>query len=386
MSYIKRVRYMTNCPPYVNPKKITPTKATLHSTGCAQQKILPYFNGENKASTNAAVHGFIGEDTDGTICFVQTLPLNYRGWHVGSGSLGSYNNNGPGIEVCEPSGGQKYSGGTIIDFDKEKYRGYFNETRQIAIEVFGDICKEFKLNPYTDIVDHQEAHKLGYGSNHGDIKHWWDKIYGYTLDDFRKDVATYMAYDKTGKPDETTENTNQGAAAQRLIYRVQTGAFSKKENAYVLESKLLAEGFETCIAKADGYYKVQVGAFSVKANAQSMAEKLKAKGYSAFITTKENRPASGTIGYVPTTKLTYTTGKYQIAVVQGLNVRTGPSTEYPKKSLSELTEAAQKQGGYKYGVVFTALEVVNGTKEAWARTPSGWVCLELNGDKYVAKC
>ena len=51
--------------------------------------------------------------------FVQTLPFNYRAWHVGAGSLGSYNNNGPGIEVCEPSGGQTYSGGVMKGLDKE---------------------------------------------------------------------------------------------------------------------------------------------------------------------------------------------------------------------------------------------------------------------------
>lgn len=547
MSYIKRVRYMTKCPPYTSPRKITPTKGVLHSTGCAQQKIMAYVNAENSPNTNAAVSGFIGEDTDGLICFVQTLPFNYRAWHVGAGSLGSYNNNGPGIEVCEPSGGQTYSGGVMKGLDKEKYRNYFNQTRAIAIEVFGDFCKEYDLNPYTAIVDHQEAHELGYGSNHGDIKHWWDRIYGYTMNDFRKDVAAYINNNTTGAPEngiaimgkakataaqmkayiasrnpgekwqsivdiyleegaaegvrgdvafaqscletgnfkftgDVTEDQNNfagigttgggvkghyfkdvrtGVRAQiqhlkayaskdalkndcvdprfslvtrgiattvdalegkwatgkgygkkittiysnilaiqtgqtdidnktendntkQVLYKVQDGAFSNKQNAYALETKLLAAGFETCIAKNDGFYKVQVGAYSKKENAQNKLRELQEAGYEGFITTKENRATSGSINYKPTTKLNYITGNY-LVIVNELNVRKGPSTDYDIVPFNELTANAQEQGGYKKNVIFTALEIVNSTTSAWARTPSGWVCLELNNDVYAQR-
>lgn len=547
MSYIKRVRYMTKCPPYTSPKKITPTKGVLHSTGCAQQKIVAYVNAENSPNTNAAVTGFIGEDSDGVICFVQTLPFNYRAWHVGSGSIGSYNNCGPGIEVCEPSGGQKYNGGTIVGLDKEKYRDYFNKVRQIAIEVFGDFCKEFNLDPYTALVDHQEAHKLGYGTNHGDIKHWFDRIYGYTMNDFRKDVAAYINNNTTGASEngiaimgkakataaqmkayiaarnpgekwqnivdiyleegaaegvrgdvafaqscletgnfkftgDVTEDQNNfagigttgggvkghyfkdvrtGVRAQiqhlkayasknalkndcvdprfslvtrgiattvdalegkwatgkgygkkittiysnilaiqigqtdtdnktenddtkQILYKVQAGAFSNKQNAYALETKLLAAGFETCIAKDDGFYKVQVGAYSKKENAQNKLRELQEAGYEGFITTKENRATSGSINYKPTTKLNYTTGNY-LVIVNELNVRKGPSIDYDIIPFDELTTNAQEQGGYKKNVIFTALEIVNSTTSAWAKTPSGWVCLELNNDVYAQR-
>ena len=547
MSYIKRVRYMTKCPPYTSPKKITPTKGVLHSTGCAQQKIMAYVNAENNPNTNAAVTGFIGEDSDGVICFVQTLPFNYRAWHVGSGSIGSYNNCGPGIEVCEPSGGQKYNGGTIVGLDKEKYRNYFNQVKQIAIEVFGDFCKEFNLDPYTALVDHQEAHKLGYGTNHGDIKHWFDRIYGYTMNDFRKDVAAYINNNTTGAPENSiaimgkakatsaqmkayiaarnpgekwqsivdiyleegaaegvrgdvafaqscletgnfkftgdvtedqnnfagigttgggvkghyfkdvrtgvraqiqhlkayaskdalkngcvdprfnlvtrgiattvdalegkwatgkgygkkittiysnilaiqinqtdTDNKTENDDTKQILYRVQAGAFSNKQNAYALETKLLAAGFETCIAKDDGFYKVQVGAYSKKENAQNKLHKLQKAGYEGFITTKENRATSGSINYKPTTKLNYITGNY-LVIVNELNVRKGPSTDYDIVPFNELTANAQEQGGYKKNVIFTALEIVNSTTSAWARTPSGWVCLELNNDVYAQR-
>lgn len=71
-----------------------------------------------------------------------------------------------------------------------------------------------------------------------------------------------------------------------VLYKVQTGAFSKKENATALEKKLKAAGFDTYVIKSGGFYKVQVGAFSKKANAEAMRKKLAAEGYAdAFITT-----------------------------------------------------------------------------------------------------
>ncbi len=69
------------------------------------------------------------------------------------------------------------------------------------------------------------------------------------------------------------------------LYRVQTGAFSKYENAENLEKELLSKGFDTYIVQIDSLYKVQVGAYSVKENAENMAEKLKTLGYETYITT-----------------------------------------------------------------------------------------------------
>lgn len=80
----------------------------------------------------------------------------------------------------------------------------------------------------------------------------------------------------------------------------------------------------------------------------------------------------------------YTTGEYEI-ICNSLNVRTGPGTSYSKKSFSQLTQSAQDQDGYKKGVVFTAKEVKNLPGESWARTPSGWVCLQNQDGTYVKK-
>lgn len=74
-----------------------------------------------------------------------------------------------------------------------------------------------------------------------------------------------------------------------ILYRVQTGAFSKKENADTLLKKIKAAGFDTYMIQVDKLYKIQVGAFSKKENADAMAKKLKAKGFDTFITTKSGK-------------------------------------------------------------------------------------------------
>lgn len=70
------------------------------------------------------------------------------------------------------------------------------------------------------------------------------------------------------------------------LYRVQTGAFSKKANADALFDKIKKAGFDTYMVQSGGMYKVQVGAYSKKENADAMLKKLKAAGFDAFITTQ----------------------------------------------------------------------------------------------------
>ena len=49
-----------------------------------------------------------------------------------------------------------------------------------------EFCKSYNLKE-TCIVDHSEGYNIGIASNHGDIKHWFNK-FGKTMDDFRADV------------------------------------------------------------------------------------------------------------------------------------------------------------------------------------------------------
>lgn len=80
-------------------------------------------------------------------------------------------------------------------------------------------------------------------------------------------------------------NVDNKEGASKVIYRVQTGSFSKKSNAKTLAEMLAKKGYETCVVKNSNMFKVQVGAFSKLSNAMVMADKLKADGFDAFVTT-----------------------------------------------------------------------------------------------------
>ena len=84
-------------------------------------------------------------------------------------------------------------------------------------------------------------------------------------------------------------------ASDGTLYRVQVGAYSKKENADNQLKAVKAKGFDAFITRVDGLYKVQVGAYSVKANAEAQLAKVKAAGFDAFITTKAGTTASAPV-------------------------------------------------------------------------------------------
>lgn len=78
-----------------------------------------------------------------------------------------------------------------------------------------------------------------------------------------------------------------GEPTRGILYRVQTGAFSKRANAERLMAKLEDQGFEVFITTVDNdgklLYRVQVGAYSVKSNAEAMQRRLQAAGFEAIL-------------------------------------------------------------------------------------------------------
>ena len=182
------------------------------------------------------------------------------------------------ISRPEPACIKYTSGSNFTCSDTDTAKAVVKRTYEAAVELFAFLCKEYGLNPLEDgvIISHREGHARGIASNHGDPEHLWNGLkMGYTMDGFRKAVAAAM------KPAE-----EKPAEPAKTLYRVQTGAFTKKANATALAEKLKKAGFDTYIVQSGKYYKVQVGAYSVKANASAMAEKLKKAGFDTYITTK----------------------------------------------------------------------------------------------------
>lgn len=77
----------------------------------------------------------------------------------------------------------------------------------------------------------------------------------------------------------------------KVLYRVQTGAFANRKYADNMLAKVKAAGFDTYMVVHNGFYKVQVGAFSQKSDADAMAEKLHNAGFPTYITTDQGKPA-----------------------------------------------------------------------------------------------
>lgn len=87
----------------------------------------------------------------------------------------------------------------------------------------------------------------------------------------------------------------------------------------------------------------------------------------------------------------YDKGNYK--TLDNMRVRTGPGTNYSQKKVKNLTTDGKKNATsknldslatYKTGTIFTAQEVIykNGV---WAKTPSGYVCIEGASGKVYCK-
>lgn len=80
-------------------------------------------------------------------------------------------------------------------------------------------------------------------------------------------------------------NPKPAEESKQVLYRVQTGAFSNKENAYAMVEKLKAAKFGAYVTKSGNLYKVQVGAFRKKSYAYALVAKLKKHGFYAYVKT-----------------------------------------------------------------------------------------------------
>ena len=104
-----------------------------------------------------------------------------------------------------------------------------------------------------------------------------------------------LAAKVTAKLGGATNAEPEKSASDGTLYRVQVGAYSKKEYADNQLKAVKAKGFDAFITQVNGLYKVQVGAYSVKVNAEAQLAKVKAAGFDAFITTKAGTAASAPV-------------------------------------------------------------------------------------------
>lgn len=215
---------------YVQPSDIKPTEDTY--TKEQWLKILgknPYNNDWNHIERQAGLNCWIGKLADGTIAVVQTMPWDYRPWGCGSGSRGSCNSGWMQFEICE---------------DNLASKDYFEAVYKEACEITAYYCKMYNIDPKGTVVHegvtvptilcHHDSYKLGLGSNHGDVDHWFKK-YGKTMADVREDVAELLAEPVESPINNVTEDIQQLYRVRRTWTdkKSQKGAFKSLDNAKV---------------------------------------------------------------------------------------------------------------------------------------------------------
>lgn len=210
--------FLTQNDCYKAGRKITPSGIVVHSTGANNPNLCRYVgpddgvlgknkynNHWNRSGVSKCVHAFIGKAADGTVMIYQTLPWDHRGWGVGSGKKGSYNNSHIQFEICE---------------DGLKNADYYRQAFGAAEELCAYLCKEYGI-PVSNVVGHYEAHAAGYANNHGDPRNW-QKKFDDNMDAFRARVTVLMTGEKveakvetsTAKPDTSSEKPDTSSTSQ----------------------------------------------------------------------------------------------------------------------------------------------------------------------------
>lgn len=150
----------------------------------------------NKPGVEKLVHGFI--DDTGVYEFApQTLAC----WHIGN-SWG--NANTLGYELCE------------LDTKAE-----FEKMWQNAVSHYAALCKKYGLTA-DKVIGHQEAHKKGIASNHGDPEPYF-KRFGKSMDAFRAEVRQAMSGQSSGTDSRPVETTGAAKIYNPWAYAKVTG-------------------------------------------------------------------------------------------------------------------------------------------------------------------
>lgn len=239
ISYVEshlEIRYATSNGAYTSGRKITPQGAVNHSVGCAQPNPDVFFNSMNKSSAGWGVNAIIGDFHKGDGRIILTLPYNARPWGCGSGSKGSWNNTKVQWEICEPAG-HTYAGGTMVGYDVAKNQTYFDRMWKMIVAWNVYMVKKFGY-PVSEISDHAESYKAGYGSNHSDVGQWWPK-HGKSMNSLRQEVEKIL---KTEDDDDMDVNrfTELWGEMRKTLQDNDAGSWSEEARNWAVNVGLIA--------------------------------------------------------------------------------------------------------------------------------------------------
>ena len=206
--------YAVNNLCYIAAQKMIPKGIVVHTTGANNPYLKRYVDAPDEVGTNrygnhwnqekpggrkVCVHAFIGYNKDENIRVAELLPLDICCWGVGNGTNGSYNFDPAYIqfEICE---------------DKLLDRDYYEKVFSVAVEYCAELCRTYNIN-VENVVGHNEAYRLGYGSNHCDPEHWM-RNFGESMSDFRAKVSEKLK-----------DNVKKG----KTVAKKSTSLFSKQK-------------------------------------------------------------------------------------------------------------------------------------------------------------
>ncbi len=207
---------------FIQNQKIRPEYVVVHSTATGTDKIERLFRSWNRESAAKSCHGMVDD-----VQFVQTLPYDVRGWHVGS------NGNGLsiGFEICEPKN-IAYSNASHSRVDMQRYdpkdagiRADFLKRYINAAYMAAHMCQDTGI-PSEKVLSHKEMCAIGKATNHADVQHWFD-MFGddFTMNAFRDDVKTLLSTGRLNKSiDSAAPSPASGTPSFLYKVRVQKGA------------------------------------------------------------------------------------------------------------------------------------------------------------------
>lgn len=184
--------YLTRNDCYKSGRTIKPIGMQLHTIGTAQNTASQLASYWNQGGIEACVHYCVDAEQEGLV--YQFLPDNRRSWADG----GFGNNNLITVELME-SDYMRYTGGAnYVITNDAKFRNNITTAYNTAVQFFAQKCKQYGWNPLEKmsnglyrVSSHDEGRRLGLSTSHVDPTHVWGKL-GFTMDQFRKDVAKAM--------------------------------------------------------------------------------------------------------------------------------------------------------------------------------------------------
>jgi hypothetical protein len=273
------------------------------------------------------------------------MPWNFKPWGCSSGKNGSCNNGWIQFEICEDNLGDKK---------------YFEAIYKEACELTAYLCQINGLNPKGTvkmngvtvpvILCHADSHKLGLGSNHGDIYHWFKK-YGKDMDDVRNDVAKLIEATKiqSNKKEESIEKTETVKAAFKVGEKVRLVSGAKWSN---------NAGIPNWVFKTDLYVREN------RKNGDVLVSTQKTGACTGVVNQKYL--VSKTLNQTATTNTSINKNFKSYLVIitaSSLNVRNGASMKYKINTT------------VKKGQVYTIVD----EKDGWGKLKSGAGWIYLNG-------